>query len=256
MTNFSSPTGYPLGANRTWKIGSLFLLPLLNAIYSQDWKGGENIPKSGAMIAISNHICHLDPLVFTHFLFSQGRAVRFLAKDSLFRVPVLGAIVRAGEQIPVAREVPGASVEALIHAREALTAGHCVGFYPEGTFTRDPGLWPMEGKTGLARLAVITKVPVVPCAQWGAQAILEPYGRKFRIFPRKRVTVVAGKALDFSQWYGKADDHEAMIQATRYAMEAITDLLVGIRGESAPAVKFDPHSSDLPRTGNFKKKAK
>jgi hypothetical protein len=85
---------------------------------------------------------------------------------------------------------------------------------------------------------------------------LEPYGRKFRIFPRKKVTVVAGKALDFSQWYGKADDHEAMMQATRYAMEAITDLLVGIRGESAPAVKFDPHSSDLPRTGNFKKKAK
>lgn len=250
------PKGYPLGANRTWRLGSLVLLPLLNAIYSHDWKGGRNIPSTGPVIVISNHISYLDPFVFTHFLYSQGRAVRFLAKDSIFRVPVIGSILRGGGQVPVKRESRGASTDALFAAQQALSAGHCVGFYPEGTLTRDPGIWPMEAKTGLARLAVLTKVPVIPCAQWGAQAILEPYGRSFKIFPRRRVSVLAGEALDFSPWFGKHDDQVAMMEATRYAMKGITSLLEVLRAESAPEVIFDPRQSALPRTGNFKKRTK
>ena len=253
---FLPPKGYPLGINLTWKLGSLVLLPLLNALYSHEWRGGKNIPTTGPVIAICNHISYLDPFVFTHFLYSNGRAVRFLTKESMFRVPVVGAILRRGGQVPVKREAPGASVDALLHAQQALEAGHCVGFYPEGTLTRDPGVWPMGAKTGLARLAVMTQVPVIPCAQWGVQAILEPYGRTFKALPRRKVVVVAGEALDFSPWFGKEDDPTAMMEATRYAMKAITDLLEVLRAESAPEVIFDPRKSDLPRTGNFKKKDK
>jgi len=253
---FLPPRGYPLGANRTWKLGSLVLLPLLNALYSHDWKGGRNIPATGPVIVISNHISYVDPFVFTHFLYSQGRAVRFLAKESIFRVPVIGAILRGGGQVPIKRESPGASIDALAYAQQALEAGHCLGFYPEGTLTRDPGIWPMGAKTGLARLAVVTKVPVIPCAQWGAQSILEPYGRSFKMFPRRRVCVLAGEPLDFSPWFGMQDDPVAMMEATRYAMKGITDLLEILRAESAPEVIFDPRQSALPRTGNFKKKAK
>ena len=254
MPVYAPPRGKPLGTNITWKIGSAVVIPLLNLISKHDWRGVKNIPQSGPMIAICNHISYVDPLVFAHFLYGNGRAVRFLGKASLFKVPILGWILRHGEQVPVEREVQGASTEALAHAISFLKSGHCIGIYPEGTLTRDPLIWPMAAKTGLARLAVTSKVPVIPCAQWGAQEILEPYGRWPKLFPRTKVVVVAGEALDFSPWYGKEDDLEAMLAASAYAMAAITSLLEGIRGESAPGTIFDPRSSGLPRTGNFKKR--
>ena len=147
----------------------------------------------------------------------------------------------------------GKAAKALPHAIAFLEAGHCLGVYPEGTLTRDSEIWPMRAKTGLARLAVMTKAPVIPCAQWGAQDILAPYAKVPRLWRRTRVSVVAGAALDFSPWFGKQDDHEAMVEATAYAMRALTALLEEIRGESAPAEIFDPHTSDLPRYGNFKR---
>jgi hypothetical protein len=91
-------------------------------------------------------------------------------------------------------------------------------------------------------------------AQWGAEKILEPYSKSVKLWPRKKVTVIAGPPLDFSKWFGKEDDQEAMVEASAYAMAAITSLLEEIRGESAPEEIFDPHQSDLPRTGNFKKR--
>ena len=67
------------------------------------------------------------------------------------------------------------------------------------------------------------------------------------------MTIVAGKPIDMSRWFGKADDPEAMREATATIMREITKLLEEIRGESAPAVIFDPHKSGLPRIGNPKK---
>ena len=251
---YAPPRGKPLGSNLTWKFGVAILIPIVRLISKPKWLGRENIPKSGAMIAISNHISYFDPLVFAHFLYGNGRAVRFLGKASLFKVPVIGWVLRHAEQVPVEREVKGAAAVALPHAIAFLEAGHCLGVYPEGTLTRDENLWPMRAKTGLARLAVMTKAPVIPCAQWGAAEVLPPYSKKPKLFPRTKVTVSAGKPLDFSNWYGKEDDHEAMVEATAYAMSAITSLLEQIRGESAPEEVFDPHTSDLPRIGNFKKR--
>ena len=79
------------------------------------------------------------------------------------------------------------------------------------------------------------------------------YSKKFIFYKRHKVTIVAGKPIDMSKWYGKADDPEAMREATAYLMREITKLLEGIRGESAPASIFDPHESGLPRIGNPKK---
>ncbi len=251
---YSTPRGRPLGSNPTWKFGAGVLIPVLKLISKEEWRGVENIPQAGPMIAISNHISYADPLVFAHFLYGNGRAVRFLGKASLFKIPVIGWILRHAEQVPVERQVKGAGIIALPHAIAFLNAGHCLGVYPEGTLTRDENLWPMTGKTGLARLAVMTKAPVIPCAQWGAAKILPPYSKRLKLWPRTKVVVVAGKSLDFSPWYGKEDDHEAMISATEHAMKAITSLLEEIRGEQAPAQIFDPRHSDLPRVGNFKKR--
>ena len=249
---YAPPKGKPLGINLMFRVGSWIVIPILKLLTKRDWRGIENLPKSGPVIAISNHISYADSLIFAHFLFSNGRAVRFLAKASLFKVPVLGFILRTAGQVPVDREIKGS--EAMPHALAFLRAGHCVGIYPEGTLTRDKDLWPMKAKTGLARLAILSRAPVIPCAQWGAEDILMPYAKVPRIFKRTKVIVVAGPALDFSPWYGKEDDFAAVQEATEYAMSAVTRLLEEIRGELAPADIFDPRSSDLPTIGNFKKK--
>ncbi len=252
---YAPPTGKPLGSNKYFAIGAGIMIPLLRLLTKRDWRGAENLPKTGAVIVICNHISYADPLVFADFLFSNGRAPRFIGKESVFKVPVIGKIIAGSGQIPVSRESKEASV-ALDHAKALLHAGHCLGVYPEGTLTRDPELWPQVAKTGIARLAIQTRVPVIPCAQWGDQTLLPRYSSKLVFWKRHRVTLIAGKPLDFSPWFGKEDDQEALIEATAYAMAAIRSLLEEIRGEVAPTNIFDPHNSELPRVGNFVKAVK
>ncbi|CAB4649211.1 unannotated protein [freshwater metagenome] len=253
--SYDPPKGKPLGVTGWFRFGAWVLRPLLNLLGKRNWIGAENLPKTGAAIAVCNHISHIDPLVFTHFLYNNGRAVRYLGKASVFKVPIVGRVLLGAGQIPVERETANAS-DSLQHAIAFLKAGHLLGVYPEGTLTRDENYWPMKAKTGIARLAIISKAPVIPCAQWGAQVILPAYSKKLKLFPRTKVTVVAGKPLDFSKWYGKENDPVALEEATAYVMRAITILLEDIRGESAPAEIFDPKKSNLPRIGNFKKAKK
>lgn len=251
--SYAPPTGRPLGTNITFKICTTIAIPILNLVGKKIWRGAQNIPRSGRVIVASNHISYLDVLFLTHFLFRNGRAPRYIGKEGVFKVPIIGKILLAAGQIPVARESNDAS-KALEHAIKLLEAGHCLGVYPEGTLSRDPDGWPMVAKTGLARLAIITQSPVIPVAQWGSQIVMPTYEKKLKVFPRTPIKILAGKALDLSQWYGKENDPEALTQATAFVMRAITDLLEELRGEKRPVEIFDPHLSDLPRTGNFKKK--
>ena len=253
--SYAPPSGKPLGTTNWFRFGAGLIKPLLNLIAKRDWRGVENLPKSGAAIAVCNHISYVDPLLFTHFLYDNGRAVRYLGKASLFKMPIIGRVLLGAGQIPVERESSVAS-HSLQHAIAFLKSGHLLGVYPEGTLTRDEDYWPMRGKTGIARLAILTQVPVIPCAQWGAQEILPAYSKKLKLFPRTKVVVVAGKPLDFSKWYGRAEDPVALEEATAYVMSAITRLLEQLRGEKAPAEIFDPRKSQLPRTGNFKREQK
>ena len=249
---FEEPAGKPLGTNNTFKFASAILIPILRVITKRDWRGVSNIPKSGPVIIISNHISYADALVLAHFLYANGRAPRFLGKDSVFKIPLIGRIIKSSGQIPVARESEKAS-HALDSALGLLKAGHCVGVYPEGTLTRDENLWPMVAKTGIARLAIMSKAPVIPVAQWGDQNLIAPYSKKLVLWRRTKITYLAGAPLDFGKWSGREEDQAALTEATAFAMAGITKLLEEIRGESAPAQIFDPHKSDLPRIGNFKK---
>ena len=250
--SYAPPSGKPLGTTGWFRFGADLIRPLLNLIAKRDWRGIENIPKSGAAIAVCNHISYVDPLLFTHFLYDNGRAPRYLGKASLFKLPIIGRVLLGAGQIPVERETSSAS-QSLQHAIAFLNSGHLLGVYPEGTLTRDENYWPMKAKTGIARLAILTQVPVIPCAQWGAQKILPAYSKKVKLFPRTKVIVVAGEPLDFSKWYGKAEDPVALEEATAFVMSAITRLLEDLRNEKAPTEIFDPKKSQLPRTGNFKR---
>jgi len=251
--SYAPPTGYPLGANRTFKVCAAIVIPIIKLITKRTWVGAENIPKSGAVIVANNHLSYFDVLNFAHFLFKNGRAPRFLGKVSVFKVPIIGRILLAAGQVPVERETPNAG-KAVDHAKRLLQAGHLLGVYPEGTLSRDLGHWPMVAKTGLARLALSTNTPVIPVAQWGAQVLMPTYSKKIKLFPRTQITIVAGKPVDLSPWHGKADDPQALIEATAKVMLEITKLLEEIRGQKRPEVIFDPHTSELPRIGNFKKK--
>jgi 1-acyl-sn-glycerol-3-phosphate acyltransferase len=253
--NYAPPSGYPLGTNKYFKGATFIVIPILKALTKRTWLGQENLPKSGAVIVVCNHISYADPLLFAHFLYANGRAPRFLGKASVFQIPIIGRIIAGSGQIPVNRESDSAK-DSLQHAKSLLEAGHCFGVYPEGTLTRDENGWPMRAKTGIARLAIITQVPVVPCAQWGAQDLLEPYGKVPRLWRRTKITVKAGEPLNFAKWRGKEEDPEALEEATRYVMAAITSLLEEIRGERAPEKIFDPRESNLPRVGNYRKSKK
>jgi 1-acyl-sn-glycerol-3-phosphate acyltransferase len=250
--SYDPPSGSPHGSNPWFKFGATVLRPILNLLTKQDWRGAEKLPRTGAVIVVCNHLSHVDPLTFTHFLYNNGRAPRYLGKESVFKVPIVGRVIRGAGQIPVSRESKDA-VKGLEHAIAVLKAGHLLGVYPEGTLTRDEKLWPMKAKTGVARLALITGAPVYPCASWGPQKVLPPYSKKLRIFPRTTISILMGDPLDLSKWKGRADDQQAIEEAADFIMDRITELLEILRYEKAPAVRFDPKKSDLPRIGNYKK---
>jgi 1-acyl-sn-glycerol-3-phosphate acyltransferase len=132
----------------------------------------------------------------------------------------------------------------------AVRRGEAVVVYPEGTIPRDPGLWPMVGKTGAARIALTTNCPVVPCAQWGPQEILAPYARRPRLLPRKLMRIYAAAPIDLSDLDGADPTNERLRVATARIMAAITALLEEIRGESAPPDRFDPRAAGVADIGN------
>ena len=249
------PKGKPLGMNFGYVIGAGLLLPIMRAITKRTWMNTQKIPKSGPAVFYSNHLSYLDALVFAHYLFENGRAPRFIGKEAVFKVPVVGWVLYKAEQIPVKRESNSAAV-ALGEAISALKMGHAIAIYPEGTLTRDENLWPMTGKTGAVRLALAANAPLIPIAQWGDQEILGPYSKRLRLFPRKLVSLKCGDPLDLSKWAGKVDVPEAMEEATSYAMSVLAEMVGELRNKVAPKVLFDIRKSDLPRTGNFRKKRK
>ncbi len=222
------------------------LRPLLRATMRRDWRGAEHLPAEGGFIAAGNHLSNVDPLVFAHYLYNHGAAPRFLAKHTLFAVPVVGRVFRLAGQIPVERDSASA-VAALEPARKALERGLCVGIFPEGTFTRAPDLWPMTAKHGVARLALSARVPVVPVAQWGPQDVLARYGKVPHLLPRRTVRVEAGPAVPLEDLYGREEDPQALREATERVMAAITEILAGLRGEEPPARVYDTRRDGDPR---------
>ena len=217
----------------------MVVLPVLRVWTERTWTGMENIPPSGGVIIVSNHASHFDPLVVAHFIYGAGRWPRFLGKASLFRVPVVGAFLRKVQQIPVERGSVEA-VKSLDVLVDAIQQGGAVVIYPEGTTTREPGLWPMRGKTGAARLALQTGAPVIPIGNWGAAQVFDPRTQKIKIRPRTPVTVTAGKPVDLSRWLGTAPSRAALEQMTDAMMLDIRDLVAGLRGGEPPPLYDRP----------------
>ncbi len=232
-----------------WRFLAGIIIPVLLLLGRYTFRRGDRVPAHGAFIMTPNHYTDFDPLVAAYAVWKHGRVPRFLAKASLFKVPVLGAAMRATGQIPVERAAAGK--DPLAAAAQLVKDEFALIIYPEGTLTRDPELWPMRGKYGAARLALQYGVPVIPMATWGAQRVLPRWSKRISVFPRKPIEVIFGDPVDLSRWAGRHTDQVALAESTLAIMQAITALVEELRGEVAPAERWDPAEHGQPEFGRL-----
>jgi len=186
--------------------------PWLKLVFRPKWEGVENVPTDGPAILASNHLSYSDWLFMPLGL---PRMVRFVAKDEYFTQPGLAGWFKktffAGTgNVPIDRSGASAAEGALLAARRVLGEGELFGIYPEGTRSHDGKLY--RGRTGVARLALETKAPVIPVAVIGTDVIAPP-GKAFGKVVRPIIRY--GKPLDFSRYDGMEND--------RYILRAIAD---------------------------------
>lgn len=212
-------------------------------------RGTERIPREGGVLLVMNHVSHYDPVVDAVFVHRNKRVPRILAKESVLRMPVFGWMAAKVGTIPVYRGTADAR-ESLSAAAAALDDGKLVLIYPEGTITRDPDGWPMYPRTGVARLALATRAPVIPVARWGTLAILNGYTRKFRPLPRKPVWFSVGEPVDLSGYRGRDITPALLREVTHVLMRRVTELEAEIRGEPAPEDFYRPAAARSKTAGS------
>lgn len=237
--------------NLLFVLVAAILAPLLRLTMRIKTEGVEKLPKGGYVL-VGNHLSYLDPLAFAYSVYLHMKRVpHYLAKASLFKVPILGFLLPKVGQIPVFR-TGKSNEEPLRAAKEFVRAGQVVVVFPEGTLTRDPDLWPMRGKTGAIRMAAELGVPIVPAAHWGVHEVLGNYNRKFRPNPFHLVRVKIGDPIYLD--IGTNPTTEQINDATGKVMKTIATLVGQMRGENPPEKLWDPTEHQQDETGNFRKK--
>ena len=204
--------------------------------------------RDGPLLLAANHVSPFDPIVMTAACHRAGIAPRIMATGGLFDAPIAGAAMRAAGHLRVDRRTTRVA-EALPAAAEALRARSLVLVYPEGRIGLDPWMWPERGKTGAARIAMMSGAPVLPVAQWGAHAVL-PYETPKHLLRsilralRRRPVVHVGfgaSPVDLSGVTGTSGARA--VQATRLIMDGIDDTLARLRAEEME----EPHLVDRTR---------
>lgn len=218
------------------------LWPTLQLWTKRDWRGTEHLqrtyPPTDGIVVAANHLSWFDPLPMCQLLWDNGRPPRILVKDTLFRTPILGAVLSGAGQIPVARE-SGDAAAAVQAAVSAVADGEAVVVYPEGTITRDKNLWPMSGRSGAARIALESGAPVIPVAQWGPQQVMRPYRKEFRLLPRKTMHFLVGPPVNLDDLRDGPINTDTLKTATNRIIDDITGLLADLRGEQPPKQRLD-----------------
>ncbi len=186
--------------------------PLLRVLFRPWVRGIENIPGSGAAILASNHLSFSDSIFLP--LMSR-RPVVFLAKSEYFTGKgIKGALTRwffkSTGQLPIDRSGGKASEASLNTGLGVLSQGQVLGIYPEGTRSPDGRLY--RGRTGIARMVLEAKVPVIPVAMIDTEKV-QPIGQRM---PKiRRIGIIVGEPLDFSRFDGMEGD--------RIVLRAVTD---------------------------------
>ncbi len=195
-----------------WFLKWIAVGPLLRVVFRPRVSGAENVPDEGPALLVSNHLSYVDWLFMP---LAVSRKITFVAKAEYFNGPGIKGWFQKGffsgaGQVPIDRSGASAAEGALAAAKRVLHHGDLFGIYPEGTRSHDGRLY--RGKTGVARLALETGVPVIPVAVIGTDVVAPP-GKKFGSVTRP--VVHFGKPLDFSRYEGMEND--------RYILRSITD---------------------------------
>ncbi|MDH4397125.1 MAG: lysophospholipid acyltransferase family protein [Actinomycetota bacterium] len=196
-------------------IKNFILGPILQILFRPWVKGSKNVPNAGGAILASNHLSFSDSIFLP---LKVRRPVTFLAKSDYFTGKgVKGALIRwffkATGQLPIDRSGGKASEDSLNTGLGVLERGLLLGIYPEGTRSPDAKLY--RGRTGIARMVLEAKVPVVPVAMIDTEKV-QPIGSKY---PKiRRVGVVIGEPMDFTRFAG--------MEGERAVLRAVTDLIV------------------------------
>ena len=211
----------------------ILLGPLINFIFRPWVKGLENVPTVGPALLVSNHLAFCDSVFLP---LAVPRQVHFPAKSEYFTGPgfrgrLVASFFRAIGQVPIDRSGGRASMAALDTGIQILNEGKLFGIYPEGTRSPDGRLY--KGRTGVARIAIVAGVPVIPCAMIDTEKI-QPPGRalphSLERVPGKRLPriirpgVVIGKPLYFTRYSGMERDRLALRSVTDEIMYALMDL--------------------------------
>lgn len=179
------------------------------------FRAGE-IPRTGPVILVANHLTMTDPLAVARVVIGHRRFPHFLAMQEVFGWPGVGALARATGQIPVARGSAAAG-DALDSASERLDQGQLVALYPEGRLTTEVDRMPGPARTGAARLALRhPEAVVIPIGTWG------PQQGHHHIWHRHTACLSVGARLDLSAWAERTDDAAAR-EVTDVIMTAIRD---------------------------------
>jgi 1-acyl-sn-glycerol-3-phosphate acyltransferase len=239
-----------------WFMKWIAIGPLLRLIFRPEVEGLDNVPTEGPAILASNHLSYADwlfmPLTVT-------RKVTFVAKAEYFTTPGMKgwlqkAFFSGAGQVPIDRSGADAAAGALMTAKRVLGAGGLFGIYPEGTRSHDGKLY--RGKTGVARLAIETGVPVVPVAVVGTDVVAPP-GKKFGRWTRPRVRF--GAPLDFSRYQGLENDRFILRSATDEIMYEIMRLsgqeYVDVYAARAKALEKETTRKAVARSGDTDLKA-
>ncbi len=204
-----------------WILKRVVLGPILRVIFRPWVEGLENIPEEGGAILASNHLSFSDSIFLPLVV---PRRVTFLAKSDYFngrgvKGRLTAGFFKSAGQLPVDRSGGAASEAALSTGLRVLNEGHMLGIYPEGTRSPDGRLY--RGKTGMARMALEARVPVLPVAMIGTD-LIQPIGKRI---PRiMRVGIKIGAPLDFARYEGMESDRFVLRSITDEVMYELMDL--------------------------------
>jgi 1-acyl-sn-glycerol-3-phosphate acyltransferase len=227
----------------------LTVYPVASLVFRLRYRHEDRIPPTGPVLVVANHVSVLDPIACARLVFDSGRIPHFLAKESLFK-GIVGTVLRGAGQIPVARYSSHAS-GSVSAAQADLAAGNVIVIYPEGSVTRDPEWWPMEARTGVARLALTTDAVVVPVAQWGPQRVHDYHTKKFHPRLRAPADYLVGEPVDLSALRaevgaGRTLSADLLRQTTDLLMSRVRDQLAELRGEVAPSTFYSRPRREQP----------
>ena len=219
--NVTIESGSGAGRAVYWVLKNVLLGPVITKIFRPIHEGTENVPDQGAAIIASNHLSFADWL-FTPL--AVDRRITFVAKSDYFtRAGLKGWAQKrffAGTgQVPIDRSGGRASESALRAGLKVLQRGELFGIYPEGTRSHDGRLY--KGRTGVARLALLSGAPVIPSAIIGTDIIAPPGKIITKIVSP---TVKFGQSLDFSRYHGMSEDRFILRSITDEIMYAIMEL--------------------------------